>query len=564
MNTKKLLSITATILLATTLLCAYMIWRSLENYNIAVHNQEVTHQLVSSIFQRRLLADDYLMNPSTRAKSQWNKEQTAIRSLLEANADGFTSAEEKADVQKITNTLEQSDETFAQVIATFENSENIPTSIVSAQKARYGAQLTVVALNTESAANNLLHINQAQASDLLQRIALLFGIVAVVLFGALIVSFSLIRRSIDRLERREAQDAALLGGIGDGVFAVDGQGNIILFNRAAEMLTGLSQSDVMGKHYADICRFVDEKSGEPKLEFIAKALNGKQQSMPPGTMLRRKDNSLIPVADSAAPVIDKAGSVMGAVVVFRDITKEREVERAKDEFISLASHQLKTPPASLKWSLEVLLDGTTGPINAQQKDVLTTMQVTTQNMIEVIKSLLNVSRLELGTFIVDPKPVDLVALTKAILKEQSQLILNKKLSVRESYPENMPAIPADQGLEKIIIENLLSNAVKYTPAGGSVHVAIKRIGDNVRIEVADSGYGIPKEQQPNIFSKMFRADNVKQIDGTGFGLYLLKVIVDEVAKGKIWFESTEGRGTTFYVEMPLSGMVARKGTSSLS
>jgi signal transduction histidine kinase len=255
------------------------------------------------------------------------------------------------------------------------------------------------------------------------------------------------------------------------------------------------------------------------------------------------------------------------VVVFRDVTREHEVERAKDEFISLASHQLKSPPTALSWNIELLLDGDAGPLTEGQREILQTMKTTTINMAQVINALLNVSRIELGTFIVNPKPVDFAVVAKEVVAELQKPIADKKLQLKQHYPDSLPTVPTDPGLAKVMIENLLSNAVKYTPEGGVITLGIDHHPDTqtLLIQVQDTGYGIPKAQQAKIFSKMFRADNIREkVDGTGFGLYLLKSIVEEVAKGKIWFESVEGQGTTFYVELPLSGMTAKEGTSKLA
>lgn len=563
MNTKRLLSLFALIILAAAVVFAYLIRQSFQDYDQALRNESVANQIATTIFDRRLLADDYLMNPTDRAKTQWYRKQSEVVALIHTQGKYFTSAKEKDELAQIQNGLTQSAVTFKEVTNSFGTGSNIPEDIAAAQKARYSAQLSIFSLNTEAATNDLLAINRSMASSALHKIVVLFSILASVFLGLLAISFLVIRRSINRLEHREAEDAAILGSIGDGVFALDKQGKVILFNRAAETLTGLDRKEVMGTDYRQTFHFVNEKDHQPALEFIRSALSGKPQSMPPHTLLKRKDDS-IPVADSASPIINKQGATTGAVVVFRDITAERQIERTKNEFISLAAHQLKTPPTAMKWNLELLLDGTTGSLNAGQKDILKTLDTTNEGMIEVVNSLLNVSRVELGTFIVEPQPVDFMTLTKAVLQEQQKSITTKDLRVTQTYPPELPRIPADPGLAKIMIENVVSNAVKYTPNKGAIEINLVNMGTFLHIEVADTGFGIPKHQQAKIFTKMFRADNVKKIDGTGFGLYLLKIIVEDVAKGKIWFESTEGKGTTFYIEIPLSGMTPRKGSSHLS
>jgi signal transduction histidine kinase len=139
----------------------------------------------------------------------------------------------------------------------------------------------------------------------------------------------------------------------------------------------------------------------------------------------------------------------------------------------------------------------------------------------------------------------------------------KKLKVTQSYGK-LPLVEADQNLATIVFQNLLTNAVKYTPEGGSVKVDLAQQGEEAVLTVSDTGYGIPKEQQGKIFSKLFRADNVREagIEGTGLGLYMVKSIV-ESSGGRIWFESEVGKGTTFHVALPISGMKKREGTKRL-
>ncbi|EKE00027.1 MAG: multi-sensor signal transduction histidine kinase [uncultured bacterium] len=150
------------------------------------------------------------------------------------------------------------------------------------------------------------------------------------------------------------------------------------------------------------------------------------------------------------------------------------------------------------------------------------------------------------------------------MKELTPQILEKKLIFQENYDSSIPTIFVDPKLISIVIENLMSNAVKYTPNNGKISLEVKKEGDSVILKVSDTGVGIPENQQNKIFSKLFRADNAKEIDpdGAGLGLYIVKEIIDH-SVGTIWFESQEGKGTTFYVKLPLSGMQKRGGARKL-
>lgn len=180
-------------------------------------------------------------------------------------------------------------------------------------------------------------------------------------------------------------------------------------------------------------------------------------------------------------------------------------------------------------------------------------------MVELVNALLDVSSIELGTFVIEPEPTDICTLTESVIDEQRPQIATKKIRFSFSCDKPISLIQADPKLLRMVIQNILSNAVKYTPNGGKIRLSITVTDKkNMLLKIFDTGYGIPKNQHDKIFTKLFRADNVrdKDTDGTGLGLYIVKSIVDN-SGGKVWFESQSGgksKGTTFYVSLPLNGM----------
>lgn len=371
---------------------------------------------------------------------------------------------------------------------------------------------------------------------------------------------------VDEIGREKEKISTILFGIGDGVFVIDNDFKIILWNKAAENISGFSAKEVMGKKYDSALKFINEKTGDSAGDFIKKTIEiGEAQEMPSYTLLVQKDNSQVAVADSSAPLKDKNGNTVGCVVVFRDSTKEREIDRAKTEFVSLASHQLRTPLSAIKWYAEMMLAGDAGNLNKTQSEYMNAIDQSNARMIDLINSLLNVSRIDMGTFAIEPKPTNLIEISESVVSELVMQIKEKKINFSAKYEKDIPLIQADAKLVRIIIQNLLSNAVKYTSNGGNVGIEMNKDGENIMIKVSDSGYGIPKDAQSKIFTKLFRADNVrvKEVDGTGLGLYVVKSILDE-SGGKIWFESEENKGATFFVAIPLSGMKKKEGNRELS
>jgi len=358
----------------------------------------------------------------------------------------------------------------------------------------------------------------------------------------------------------------ILEGIGDAVFVVDKNLNIVIFNKTASVLSGFSVEEAIGKPYYNILNFVHELDGEISESFIKNALiSGEVQEMEHDTELIRKDGKKIAVADSAAPLKDANNNVIGVVVVFRDVGKERDVDRAKTEFVSLASHQLRTPLTAIRWYTELLLsDESTAQLGDEQKEYLGEIANGNTRMIDLVNALLNVSRIELGTFAVDIENINMKTFLGNILKDL-EFMSQKKKQTLEIVSEDAPEFyQADPKLLGMILQNLVSNAIKYTPEGGKVTVKVSQNDSLLQIDVADNGYGIPQQQQEKIFEKLFRADNVKNQDttGTGLGLYIVKAILEQTG-GRIWFESEENKGTHFHVELPLSGMKQKDGAKPL-
>ena len=266
----------------------------------------------------------------------------------------------------------------------------------------------------------------------------------------------------------------------------------------------------------------------------------------------------------SAPVLDADQNILFFVGIERDITTAKRIDRAKTEFVSLASHQLKTPLTAINWYVELLFKKETGELNDAQQKYMNSVYNGNKHMMDLVDSLLNVSRVELGSFAVEPAPTDLRVLADVCIQELQQQIGQKKIELRKQYTKDLPMIGVDPKLTGTVLQNLLSNAVTYTPDGGFVELDISFDSTDAIIKVTDNGYGIPFDAQPKIFSKLYRADNARKAvpGGNGLGLYIVKSIMDQVG-GSIRFESIENKGTTFFVTIPLSGMSQHEGAHAL-
>ena len=229
----------------------------------------------------------------------------------------------------------------------------------------------------------------------------------------------------------------------------------------------------------------------------------------------------------------------------------RELDRQKDELISMVSHQLATPITSIKWYVEMLLDGDMGQLNKDQAEHIKSMRSISADLSDLVSMLLDVSRIQLGRVKIEKQELNLDEFFKEIREVIEPKAAERGVQLTCQIPSALPVAMLDKRYTRMTIENLLSNAIKYTPSKGRVDFVVKIENGKVFCSVKDNGCGIPKADQDKIFGKLFRASNVRNaVDGNGFGLYVAKGAV-EAQGGRIWFESEEGKGTAFYVELPL-------------
>ncbi len=347
----------------------------------------------------------------------------------------------------------------------------------------------------------------------------------------------------------------LVESLSDGVIMFDINKKVLLTNSAVQKMTGLPRD---GFYLSEFQKLFPEQEIEKKIS----------KTLQTGEKIYSEEIKIVNFIYElfVLPIYDPEKKIIGGAIILHDITRIKEIDKMKTEFISIASHQLRTPLSAVNWYTEMLLTGDAGELNEQQKEFLNQIYKGNQRMVALVNALLNVSRLEMGTFVINPEPTNIIDLARSVINELRPQIIQKKLEFIEQYNEKIPKINIDPKLIRIVFQNLLSNAVKYTPENGTITLKILLSNDNnqVLISVSDTGYGIPKNQQYKMFTKFFRADNVqeKDTDGTGLGLYITKSIIEH-SDGKIWFESEENKGTTFYVSLPLIGMKKKEGTKRI-
>jgi len=368
--------------------------------------------------------------------------------------------------------------------------------------------------------------------------------------AAVVVNSSKMLREI---EEERKKDSALLASIGEGVLAIDRGGKIIMLNPAGEQITGFLEEELLGQTIKETLGLwdKDEKQIADQDSPIAKVLTEGKKVTLSEIYLRKRDGTLFPAYISVAATRDADDKIIGAIVVFRDITHELEVEQMKQELISIATHELRTPITGIKGYLDMILAGDAGPVSGELKEMLEEITRINQRLADLVDDLLNVGRLEQGRIEFKPVAMDIAQLIDEVVKELQIQAKEKNLELRFEKHE-MEKVKADPERTRQILINLIGNAIKYTEHG-SVTVTLGKNEHEVIVAVEDTGIGISREAQKNLFEKFYRVktEKTRQITGTGLGLWITKQLVEKQG-GKIWVESQEGKGSTFSFSLPMA------------
>ena len=247
------------------------------------------------------------------------------------------------------------------------------------------------------------------------------------------------------------------------------------------------------------------------------------------------------------------------LLIRRDLELSRANDRlqkfdeVKSNFISVVAHQLRTPLSGVEWTLSMLLGGDLGPLNNEQKTFLMKSYESNTRMITLVNDMLVADHIQSGKVHFTFKHLDIVNLIDNVLFEINPQAFKKNISISyKSQFKDLPKVYSDPETLRAVVQNLLENSIKYTMEKGRIEIDIKKDNDHLLVSVADNGIGIPKDQEKNVFEKFFRASNAikQETDGSGLGLFISKTIIEK-NNGKIWFETEEGKGSTFYFTVPL-------------
>lgn len=360
----------------------------------------------------------------------------------------------------------------------------------------------------------------------------------------------------EKIEIEKIKSQAILQDIGEGLIAADQSGKVIMMNKTAEGLLKQKETSFKGKKVTSLKMLDADGRNVPsaKRPISIVLQNGTAVGPSVGEYYYvRKDKQKFPLGIVVTP-IKLNNKIVGAIEVFRDVTKEQEIDKAKTEFVSIASHQLRTPLGLSKWYLEAMEEeGYADRLPKAGHEYLREVYRSNERVLKIVRELLSVSRIDQGRVKNDPKRIDVVRLVRDVVREMQPAAIDKNVKLRLDVKQTRR--DADIYIDPLrlheVVQNLVVNALEYTSAGGNIVVSVEKKAQQFIISVTDSGIGIAEQDRKRLFTKFFRSEKaaLQNPDGSGLGLYMVKAYVEGWG-GKITVHSHVEQGSTFTITLP--------------
>jgi PAS domain S-box-containing protein len=349
-----------------------------------------------------------------------------------------------------------------------------------------------------------------------------------------------------------AQHLAILGAIADGVAVTDENGHITVLNDAARHVMHLGKEHLIGQSPSTLFVAFPESEQQTALQAIAQVPNlvGQLQRLPLVSVMMHREKQAVQAC--FAPMFDERQHFAGTVIVLRDVTHEQEIAQAKNDFVSIVAHELRTPMTSIKGYTDLLLQGAVGEVNDEQEHFLQIVKTNVDRLSKLINDLLDTSRIDAGRIRLERTALRMTEIVHEVCDSIAETVRERGLALTIEEGPSVPIIYADRNRVIQILMNLLSNAYRYTPSGGWIKVSVQSTDKDVLVKVADNGIGIAVEDQGAVSERFFRANHelVSKQPGTGLGLSIVKSLV-EMHGGTMWLESELDKGSTFSFTLPI-------------
>ena len=359
-----------------------------------------------------------------------------------------------------------------------------------------------------------------------------------------LLTIYIINRSYSKGIQRSQQ--TIIESLSDGIVGVNKKKKIVLYNGTIGKITGITVDKAIGQDIDTILKLYDKDTAVPFEQY-----GDTTETRTKDGLKIHNASGEIPFSITLSPIVFSSNN-NGYLITLHNLSQENQLEEMKVDFVSMAAHELRTPLTAIRGYASLLQMHYATTLEDPAKELLTRLIVSTNNLANLIDNLLSVSRIERNSMIIDTKPVDLAIIAKDIFESFKSQAQTRKQQFTLNMPEHLPTVIADPFRIGQVFINLISNAINYTQEGGTITVNAHEINGAVEITVQDNGEGIPADAVPRLFTKFFRVSGSLEqgSKGTGLGLYITKSII-ELHKGKIWAESTLGKGSTFTVTIPI-------------
>ena len=328
--------------------------------------------------------------------------------------------------------------------------------------------------------------------------------------------------------------------LSESVVITDSDENVLYLNLVAQNNLSLSPEKFVGKAVDDLKLW-----GEYQHFEIWNTLLDKKPFH--GEIMKKKKNGEKYIAELHIYPIVENDLIEFFVSIEKDVTEAREIDRSKTDFIALCAHQLRTPLANIALSIDCLLTDPKGDLNLEQKETLEGAYHDIYEMSDLIKALLDASKIQMGTFISDKKAVDIKRLIERAIKQIEPHARPKNISLTSRFDPEITEVTTDENIVKVVLGNLLHNAAKFTPAEGRIKIETRKTSEGIQFAIHDSGWGVPEDRKKSVFKEHVKSNSL--YPGSGVGLYLSRLLLSAI-NGKIWFDSKENCGSVFYFTVP--------------
>ncbi len=354
-----------------------------------------------------------------------------------------------------------------------------------------------------------------------------------------------LQETVVAVENEKNKIETMVRSMDDGVVMTDEKNELVIINPAARRMLGFAEADKIDikslnsmeiSEVADLFKEVVKKGDKVAIKEIS---SEKPQKMT--------------LSAHIAPVRSKRGEKLGVVTVLRDITRLKEIDQMKSDFVSNVSHELRTPLTSIRESIGLILEGITGEVTEKQTKFLLIAKRNAERLTNLINDILDLSKIEAGKIEINKSAINLVDLIKELTESFRTQAKDKKISLENSFAASLPDVYADPDRVSQVLNNLLSNAFKFTSQEGKIRIEVKLSSDPkfAEVKVQDTGSGIASQDLGKVFTRFARLESMAQrVPGTGLGLAIVKEIVD-LHQGEVWVESEAGKGSTFYFTLPV-------------